>query len=154
MAEDKEEVDYDSILEKLENELIGYQKKWNGIIEKLCGKINCELKHSIDLSSEATAYRQMLIDERTNFLFKIYKDTPKLKRLKKKYFEHFSTKYPIKINATEKNNLIECEVAYHECKMDYLQNHINYLSDSIKTVDHVIYSVKTKVDLYNATGLD
>ena len=153
MSEDKE-IDYDAILEKLEKELSGFEKKWNEIIDKLTGRINCELKQSIMLSADATAYRQMLIDERTTYFFKMYKDMPKLKKLRKKYFEHYSTKYPIKVNSTEKGKLIDADVCWHECKMDFLQNHINFLSDSIKTVDHVIYSVKTKVDLYNATGLD
>jgi len=153
MSEDKE-IDYDSILEKLEKELSVSEKKWNEIIEKLSGRINCELKKSIDLSAEATAYRQMLIDERTTFFFKMYKDMPKLKKLRKKHFEFYSTKYPIKVNSTEKTKLIDSDVCWHECKMDYLQNHINFLSDSIKTVDQVLYSIKNKVDLYNATGLD
>ena len=149
-----EEIDYEKILDNLEKELTGFQQKWNVIIEKICAKINCELKHSIDLSAEATAYRQMLIEERTSYIFKMYKDMPKIKKMRKTHFEWYSTKYPIKINATEKVKLIDADMCWYEAKIDYIQNHINYLSDSIKTVDHVIYSVKTKVDLYNATGLD
>ena len=152
MADEK--VDYEAILDKMEYDLTKKQERWNKIIEKLTGKINCELKKSIDLSAEATAYRQMLIEERTSYLFKLYKDMPKLKQMRKKYFEFYSTKYPIKINATEKTKLIDADISYFEAKSDYYQNHINFISDSIKTVDHVIYSVKTKVDLYNATGLD
>ena len=82
MSEDKE-IDYDAILEKLEKELSGFEKKWNEIIDKLTGRINCELKQSIMLSADATAYRQMLIDERTTYFFKMYKDMPKLKKYKR-----------------------------------------------------------------------
>jgi len=152
MAEDK--IDYDVILDKMEFDLTKKQERWNKIIEKLTGKINCELKKSIDLSAESTAYRQMLIEERTSYLFKLYKDIPKLKQMRKNHFEFYSTKYPIKINATEKTKLIDADVAYYEAKTDYYQNHINYISDSIKTVDHILYQIKNKIDLYNATGLD
>lgn len=149
-----EKIDYEKILEGLETEFLAKQKSWNEIIEKLSGKITCELKRSIDLSAEATSYRQILIDERTKWYFKMYRDLPKLKQMKKKYFEWYSTKYPIKVNGTEKTKLIEADVCWQESKMEFLQNYINFLTESIKTVDHIIYSVKTKVDLYNATGLD
>jgi hypothetical protein len=151
---EEEKIDYEKILEKLETDLITKQKRWNDIIEKLSGKITCELKKSIDLSAEATAQRQLLLDERTNWYYKMYKDLPKLKQMKKKYFEWYSTKYPIKVNGTEKTKLIEADTAYQEAKMEFIQNYINFLTESIKTIDHVLYSIKNKIELYNATGLD
>lgn len=150
----EEKVNYDEILEKIEKDLTERQKRWSDIIEKLTSKITCELKKSIELSAEATSQRQLILDERTNWYYKMYKELPKLKQLRKKHFEWYSTKYPIKINGTEKTKLIDADLAYIEAKMEYIQNYINFLTESIKTVDHIIYSVKTKVDLYNATGLD
>ena len=147
-------IDYDKILEQLEEKLSKIQEISSKKITELTTKINCELKESIDLSADATSYRQYLLDNRTNFYFKVYKDMPKLKQLKKKHFEFYSTKYPIKTNSTEKTKLIEADVAYQESKMEFYQAHINYLTESIKTVDHVIYSVKNKIELYNATGLN
>lgn len=152
MSEDK--IDYDKILEKLEHELSTKQKNWSKIIESLSNRITCELKQSVNLSADATNQRQLLIDERTHWYFKMYKDLPKLKQIRKKYFEYYSGKYPYKVNGTEKQKLIDADVAYQETKGDYLQNYINFITDSIKTVDHIIYSVKNKIELYNATGLD
>jgi len=152
MAEDK--IDYEKILEKLEVDLTKKTKNWSDIVEKLSGRINCELKQSIDLSAEATSYRQMINDERTHYYFKMYRDLPKLKQIRKKYFEFYSGKYPYKTNSTEKTKLIDADVAYHESKLEYLQNYINFLTETMKTVDHIIYSVKNKIELYNATGLD
>ena len=145
---------FDEILEKVETDLKRLEEITNKKIKELAGKVNCELKYSIDLSAEATSYRQIIIDDRTHFYFKMYKDMPKLKQLKKKHFEFYSTKYPIKVNSTEKTKLIEADVAYQETRMEYYQNHINFLTECIKTIDHVIYSVKNKIELYNATGLD
>lgn len=149
-----EERDYESILEKLQSDLYNKQKKWSNTIDKLSDKITCDLKKSIELSAEATSQRQILIDERTHWYFKMYKDLPKLKQIRKKYFEYYSGKYPFKVNGTEKQKLIDADVSWQEAKMDYLQNYINFLTESIKTVDHIIYSVKNKIELYNVTGLD
>lgn len=140
----------DLIQKEIENKI----KFWNGEISKLSKQINCELKESINVNAEAISNRQILIDERTQYYFKLYKHIPSLKVLKKQYFEWYSTQYAIKINGTEKNKLIEADMAYYDAKIDYLQNYINFLTDSVKTVDHIIYSMKNKIDLYNATGLD
>lgn len=150
----EEKVNYDEIIEKLENEFIEKQKKWNSIVEELTSKINCELKYSVELSAEAISKRQIILEERTFWYYKMYKDLPKLKQLRKKYFEWYSAKYPYKINSSEKAKLIEADMAYQETKMECIQNYINFLTETIKTVDHIIYSVKTKVDLYNLTGLE
>jgi hypothetical protein len=153
MSEEKK-LDYDGILEKLEKDLTTKQKVWSDVIKKLSNRITCELKKSVDLSADATCQRQLLIDERTHWYFKMYRDLPKLKQIRKTYFEYYSGKYPYKVNGTEKQKLIDADVAYQDAKMDYLQNYINFLSESVKTVDHIIYSVKNKIELYNATGLD
>lgn len=141
-------------LEVIEKDLLNREKTWNETISKLSRKISCELKETIELSAEAISQRQILIDERTQYYFKIYKQMPKLKQERKKLFEYFSTKYAIKANGTEKTKLIEAEMAYHDACMEYYNNHIQFLNDSIKSVDHIIYSVKNKIELYNATGLE
>jgi len=149
-----DKIDYEAILANLEKDLLEKQKRWSDVIEKLSGKITCELKKSIDLSAEATSYRQMLNEEKTQYYYKMYRDLPKLKKLRKTYFEYYSGKYPYKTNASEKTKLIDADVAYQEAKMDYLQNYINYIQESIKTVDHILWSVKNKIELYNYTGLE
>lgn len=149
-----EEVDYEKILDNLEVELHKNEKNWNKIIDDLSKKINSELKHTIELSAEAISYRQMLLEERTQVYYKIYKSMPKLKQLEKAKFEFYSTKYQIKINSTEKAKLIDADLSYHSAKMEYLQNHINFLTECVKNVDHVIWSVKNKIEFYNISGLD
>jgi len=154
MSEESKEKDYDQVLLDLEDELTNSQTKWNTVLENLSKKINYELKNSIELSAEAISYRQMILEERTQYYYKIYRLNPKLKQLHKARFEYYSTKYQIKINSTEKNKLIDSDLAYHEAKLEFLQNYINFLTECIKSVDHVIWSVKNKIDFYNISGID
>ena len=149
-----ENIDYEKILEHLEKELHKDEIKWNKIVDTLAKKITNEIKESIDLSAEAISYRQMLLEERTQCYYKIYRSMPKLKQLRKSKFEYYSTRYQIKTNSTEKVKLIDADLAYHEAKLEFIQNHNNFISESIKNVDHVIYSVKNKIEMHNITGLD
>lgn len=144
----------EEILEKYKKKLTAQEKVWTLTIDSLSKRINCELKKSIDLSADAICQRQLIIDERTQFYFTYYKDMPKFKEAKKRYFEYYSGTYPFKTNGTEKQKLIDADIRWMEAKMDFSQNYINFLSESLKTVDHIIYSIKNKIELYNATGLD
>ena len=154
MSEEIEKRTPESVLDTLEIELHKQELDWNSKIDTLSKKINNEIKYSIELSAEAVSYRQILLEERTQVYYKIYKAMPKIKQLEKAKFEFYSTKYQIKINSTEKNKLIESDLAYHTAKMDFLQNHINYLTECIKNIDHIIWSVKNKIDFYNISGIN
>lgn len=144
----------DKKFDELEEDLMRRQEKWNIVMEKLSEKIYGELKHSVELSAEAVSYRQMIIEERTNYYYKLYRLSAKLKEVHKSKFEYYSQHYQIKTNSTEKNKLIESDLAWHDAKLEFIQTYINFLTESIKSVDHVIWSVKNKIDFYNISGLD
>jgi hypothetical protein len=145
---------FEKILKNIQEELTKKQEVWNKQVATLTTKINCELKYTTELSAMAIAQRQLVLEERTHMYYRLYTDLPKLKITKKKYFEFYSTKYAIRTNSGEKAKLIDADVRYYDAKMDYIQSHIDFLTETLKSIDHVIYSVKNKIDLYNASGLD
>lgn len=152
---DKEKNDaLDEKLSKIVEEFSKKQNVWNKDINSLSSKINSELNKLIELSAESISKRQILIEERTKMYYKIYLDLPKIKNSKKKYFEFYSTKYQIKTNSGDKNKLIDADVGYLEAKLDCIENYILFLTESIKTLDHIIWSVKNRIELYNISGLD
>lgn len=149
-----EELNFEEILEKLHNKLTDSEQFWNKIIDDLSKRINCELKDAIELESESMAYRQQIIDEKTKYLYNIYKDMPKIKQLRKQQFEFYSAKYPYKTNSSEKTRLIEADLAFYDAKIEYLENHVNFLNESVVTLNHVLWGIKNKIDIYNLTGLE
>jgi hypothetical protein len=154
MADKKASIDFDEKLNILQLKYEEKQRLWNITIEKLSKNINCELKKSIKVTADTNCQRQIMIDERTKEYYKVYKNMPKLKKMKKTLFEYYSSKYPYKSNGAEKQRLIEADVSYQDANMDFLLNYINYLTDSLKSFDQILYAMKNKIDLYNATGLD
>lgn len=144
----------DNKLSKIVDEFYKKQEIWNTDINKLSSKINSELNKLIELSAESISKRQILIEERTKMYYKIYIDLPKVKNARKKQFEYYSTNYQIKTTSGDKTKLIDSDVSYLEAKLDCIENYIQFLSESIKTVDHIIWSVKNRIELYNISGLD
>ncbi len=150
----EEKKDPKEFLKNLENDFKRKITFWNNIIDKLSNKINDDIKYTLDLTAEATSQRQILIEERTHYYFTLYKNIPSLKLKKKELFEWYSSKYQFKTNGSEKTKLIEADMSYFDAKLEYIQNYINFLTETLKTIDNIIYSTKNKIDLYNITGLD
>lgn len=145
---------YQKGLDDLQKKFEIRQSFWNTLIDKFSKRLTDDLTTTTNLSAEVISHRQLLVEEKTSVFFMMYRDLPKLKQIKKHYFEYYSTKYPIKINGTEKNKLIDADVAYHDSKMEYIQNHVNYLTETIKTIDNLIYSIRNKIEMSKIIGFD
>lgn len=148
------EINFEEIIEQLAGKLEDQRNKCNRIVTNLTNRITDELKNAMQLEAESISYRQILNDEIARYTYRIYKDVPKLKQMTKARFEYYATKYQIKTNGSEKGKLIESDLAWQKAKLELYENHIQFLSESRKSVDHVIWSVKNKIQIHNITGLD
>jgi hypothetical protein len=142
------------IVQELKTELAKSCQEWSNILYKLTIKINTELKQSLSLEAEAISYRQELTHEIANYSFNLTNDVAKLKKLKKTRFEYYATKYQIKTNGSEKNKLVDADVAFYQEKIDVLDNYLQFLIETKKSMDHVVWSVKNKIQLYNLTEME
>ena len=141
-------------LKKLDKTLADERKEWNNVVENLTKKLKCELKQLTDLEAEILYRRQSVIDLVASYSFRIYKELPKIKQLKRKYFEFFTTKYQIKVNATEKTKLIESEMALYDAKIEMIEGQIEFFRETAKNLQSMTYSCKNKIEICNITGLD
>ena len=156
MAENQVEeiVKFEEQLKELYKTFSNERTEWTLIIEKLSKRLKCELKELTDLEAEIIYYRQTVIDLIATYSFRIYKELPKMKQMKKQQFEYFSTKYQIKVNATEKTKLIEATMALYDNKIEILEGQIEFFRETAKNLQSLTYSCKNKIEIYNITGLD
>lgn len=141
-------------LDKIEDMIQDQREKWNRVIEDLSKKLTDELKYSIELEAAAIALRQKIMTEMTSYAIKINRSMSKLKIIRRAKFEYYATKYQVKVNTTEKNILIEGDTAIYQAKIDMFDNFTAFLSECLKSVDHIIYGVQNKIKIANITGLD
>lgn len=150
---EEEKKDKKMKLEKLETELADERNEWNKIISDLSYRIRDELKTTIQLESEALSRRQEITELIGKYSYEMNKTLVSYKLSQKRIFEHYSTNYQIKVNATEKRSLIESDMAFASAKLKAIENHIQFFIESRKSTDHVIWSVKNKIQLYNITEM-
>jgi hypothetical protein len=147
MAEIEEE-------DKLTTKLDDTEKFWNTTIEKLADKLNCSAKDVVPLQAEVISVRQQLSENIKNMSYEIFKVVSKIKVLKKQNFEWYSTKYPISVNASEKAKLVEWDLHKADHRKDILDNHIEFLRETLRNIDNLNYAIKNKITLYQMTDLE
>jgi hypothetical protein len=140
-------------IEILEAELMEERKEWNQIISKLSKDIKKDLNYCMILESESVSRRQEITEIIGKYSYKINKAMPGIKQTKKNLWENYATKYQLKLNSTEKKMFTESDLRYAESQVQSYKNHIDFFIETRKTMDHIIWSVKNKIQLYNITEM-
>jgi hypothetical protein len=66
------------------------------------------------------------------------------KRAKMVYYsEEHNTRY----GANEKNSLIDGDLAEIKRKIDLVDNHMSFMNETTKTIDHMLYGIKSRISL-------
>lgn len=149
----KEEI-IEDLPEKLTNKLHESEDYWNNTINRLSSKLSCSAKDVISLQADVISLRQQLTEEIKQRSYEIFKIVSKMKVLRKQNFEWYSTKYPIAISGTEKAKLIEWDLYYSDHQKSILDNHVEFLRETLKNFDNLGYALKNKIVLYQLTDLE
>jgi hypothetical protein len=154
MSEEKKETK-DERLQKIEDELREERSNWNRDISRMANDIKGELTKAMYLQAESTSKRQEINELIANYSYDINKLLISIKKTKKKVWEYYVTKYQVggKTSSTEKKMLMESDMCYAEAQLELYKNQIDFFTESRKTVDHIIWSVKNKIQLYNITEM-
>jgi hypothetical protein len=86
------------------------------------------------------------------FLNKRTKEEIKVKNLKHDKFLYYATGYGLKTNTGEKNILIDAHMAESERTLQIIDVHIDYLRDSVKTIESFQFSIKNIISLFDYIG--
>jgi hypothetical protein len=140
-------------IEIIEAELAEERKEWNLIVSKLASDIKKDLNKVMILESESISRRQELTELIGNYSYEISKALPGIKKTRKQLWEHYATKYQIKLNATEKKMFTEADLRFAEAQVEAYKHHIDFFMETRKTMDHIVWSVKNKIQLYNITEM-
>jgi hypothetical protein len=80
--------------------------------------------------------------------------------LRKKYrdersleMENISRNLQIRYQANEKNVVIEGRTSSSKESLEIFENQISFFNESIKTIDNIIFGIKTRLDIEKTLGL-
>ena len=60
---------------------------------------------------------------------------------------YYSEEHNVRYGANEKTALIDGELSDIKRKIDIFDNHMSFMNETIKTIDHFIYGIKSRISL-------
>lgn len=138
----EEEIKVNEIDEALSKERTEYSNKISDIIRMI---------NRIDQIAEAQvlmlSYRHMLVDKIIKYRAATYKKKANDQNYKKIRYEYYKTQHNIRLDYREINTFIESDMALRIRQTELLENHINWYSQCIDTLDKLGFSIKNRIQI-------
>jgi hypothetical protein len=97
--------------------------------------------------------RQRLLEDNHTLLEHITVLRKKFREERSSEMEDLSRNLQLRYQANEKNVVIEGRTASTKEYLDIFENQSAFFTDSIKTIDNVIFGIKTRLDIEKTLGL-
>ena len=143
-----------TLLEKLEKVLAKQRQDYNkDILENILKLKNIKSLNEVHINS--LTLRQRLLEDSHILLDKLVNLRKEYKQFKGEAYDHITSNIQIKLKTREeKSAIIEGNENVNEAKakMEVLDNQILFYSESIKTMDQMLYGLKTRIDVEKMLG--
>jgi predicted nucleic-acid-binding protein len=97
--------------------------------------------------------RQRLLEDNHTLLEHLTVLRKKYRSERSSQMENISTNLQTRYQYNEKNVIIDGKTAKTKEAIDVIENQITFFNDSIKTVDNILFGIKTRVDIEKTLGL-
>lgn len=111
------------------------------------------LKGLKEVQVSMLSLRQRLLEENHILIENLSSVQKKYRAARAAQMENISTNLQHRYQYNEKNVLIDGKTANIKEVVDTIENQISFFVDSIKTVDNVLYGIKTRVEIEKTLGL-
>lgn len=138
---------YFQLNDKTEELLKTQRSQWVHKIEPLLETMRDGIEELYEMQASALSYRHILGDEINFYTTKLSKVIAEQKRIRKDKLINYTIKFQVKLNTSEKNVCIDADTSEMERYVELLQMHIEFLRESIKTIDNLQFAVKNKIAL-------
>jgi hypothetical protein len=97
----------------------------------------------VDLYSD----RQKLLEYAYKLGQIVSRQNAKFRSDKRTKMIYYSEEHNVRYGSNEKTSLIEGDLSDLKKKIDIVDNHVSFVNETIKTVDHMLYGIKSRISL-------
>ena len=137
-----------NIAEKFQARRADVSKEIYENIEKLSN-----LKTLKDAQVNMLSLRQRLLEDNHTLLENITTLRKKFREERSSEMENLSKNLQIRYQSNEKTVVIEGKTSSTKESLELFENQISFYSESIKTIDSIIFGIKTRLDIEKTLGL-
>jgi hypothetical protein len=137
-----------NISEKFQNRRAEVSKEIYQNIEKLSN-----LKTLKEAQVNMLSLRQRLLEDNHTLLEHITMLRKKFRDERAEVMETLSKNLQLRYQANEKTVVIEGRTSNTKEYLEIFENQVNFFNESIKTIDNIIFGIKTRLDIEKTLGL-
>lgn len=131
----------------LEEFIANKQAEWGDKIKKLNEKFKT-IPSLSELTTEIYTTRQDLQEYHKSMLMKCASLNREYKKKYAELYNSYKTTSQIKYNSDQAINAqIAAQLADFNYTMELMNHHTNYIDETIKTIDNLIYGIKNRIDI-------
>ena len=132
------------ILQQFEEERL----KWKEDIEDIAGRFK-KIEDMVEVQVDLYSQRQVA----TEYVYQLVTTYSKFKKVYnaewQKWYEHFTNNVDTRPSEKEKAKLIDDKTGDSKLRLEVIQTHIDYMRETVKTIDNMIFGVKHRLDIEN-----
>lgn len=148
MEEKDQETTKDRISKRFETRRKEVSSSIYANIEKLSN-----LKTLKDAQVNMLSLRQQLLEDNHTLLEHLTSLRKKMREEKAAEMETLSRNLALRYQANEKNVVIDGKTSATKEYLEIFENQVSFFTESIKTIDNVIFGIKTRLDIEKTLGL-
>lgn len=111
------------------------------------------LKTLKDAQVNMLSLRQQLLEDNHTLLEHLTSLRKRLREEKANEMETISKNLSLRYQANEKNLVIDGRTSATKEYLEMFENQVSFFTESIKTIDNVIFGIKTRLDIEKTLGL-
>jgi hypothetical protein len=120
--------------------------EWTDKIRELSVRMK-NIRELADVQVDLYSSRQVLLEYSAKLGQVMVKLNAKFRKDRADRLKHYSENSQVKYGSNEKTPLIEGDLTELKERMDIVEGQISFLNETMKTVDHMLYGVKSRISL-------
>lgn len=122
------------------------RKEINGRITELSKQIK-NVNGLENLQVDVYSYRQQLVEKYHYLISILSRVNMAVRKKKKKKLLFYDNNYQIKLDKKDRLDFIMIDLEKEYIKKQEIENHIKFISESMKTVDNIIFGIKHRISI-------
>jgi hypothetical protein len=122
------------------------RSEWTEKIRSLSIRMK-NIRELAEVQVDLYSNRQIILEYIAKLGQVMTKLNSKFRKDKAERLKHYSENSQVKYGANEKNPLIEGDLTELKERMEIVETQLSFLNETIKTVDHCLYGIKSRIAL-------
>jgi hypothetical protein len=133
-------------LQNLEEQFTNERSEWTERIRELSIRMR-NIREMAEVQVELYSDRQRLLEYAYKLGQILTKLNARFRGDRRNKMVYYSEEHNTRYGANEKTALIDGDLTELKRKIDVVDNHMSFMNETVKTVDHFLYGVKSRIAL-------